>query len=400
MRTTRAGVPWVIVVLSVAPAFGAGFGFAEQSAKASGQAGAWIARADDAAANWYNPAALVHLEHNEIQFGLNYLDLGSDTQFSPAPGVTFDAVGNVTTPAHFYFAQKIGERLAWGIGVNNPFGLITEWEDLPVVLSSRRAELRTYLVNPNVAYKFGKVFSASVGIDYLAAEVREFSRDILVPVPSTVNLTGQGDDWGYNLAMQVKAGSFSAGLQYRSSMNPEIDGSIAFSGPLGLLLNSGASTEIGLPAETFVGVAWTAKRFDVELAAYSTEWSDFDQIRIDTGNPATSLVLVENWEDTWSYRLGGAFRFGADNRHEVRVGGVLDESPVPTRYLRPSIPDADRTGYTLGYGFLATKWGIDAYLMQIDFDDVTANGSLADGVINGTYTSSILLAGATFKYRF
>ena len=38
-----------IALLAAAPAFASGFGFYEQSAKASGQAGAWVARADDAA---------------------------------------------------------------------------------------------------------------------------------------------------------------------------------------------------------------------------------------------------------------------------------------------------------------------------------------------------------------
>jgi long-subunit fatty acid transport protein len=86
--------------------------------------------------------------------------------------------------------------------------------------------------------------------------------------------------------------------------------------------------------------------------------------------------------------------------HELRIGGVIDDCPVPAEFLRPSIPDADRTGYSLGYGYLSKRWGIDVYAMQLDFDDATANGSPADGVINGTYTSSVLPAGVTAKYRF
>lgn len=87
-------------------------------------------------------------------------------------------------------------------------------------------------------------------------------------------------------------------------------------------------------------------------------------------------------------------------KHELRAGGVFDMSPVPVEFLRPSIPDADRTGYSVGYGDLSKRWGIDVYAMQLDFADVTATGSPADGVFPGTYTSSILLAGVTAKYRF
>src|SRR5512139_1908609 len=69
-------------LLATVPAMASGFSIFEQSAKASGQAGAWVARADDAAANWYNPAALVKLEGTQVQFGFNYIDIGGDTSFT------------------------------------------------------------------------------------------------------------------------------------------------------------------------------------------------------------------------------------------------------------------------------------------------------------------------------
>jgi len=396
----------VIVVLAAAPAFASGFGFYENSAKASAQGGAWVARADDAAANWYNPAALVHLTGREVQFGLNYLETGSDTQFSPAPGVSVDAVGNVATPAHFYFSQKINDRVAWGVGLNSPFGLVTEWKDSPLTLSSRRAELRTYLLNPNVAVKLGKRFSVAFGVDYLAAEVREFSRDVNISPAvlgtlalPTANLTGEGDAWGYNFALQFKMDSFSIAGQYRSAFRSTIDGNITFDGGLEFL-SSAATARLDLPGQTMLGAAWTGKRVDVEVGAYYTQWNYFKSLDVETGNPGTSVNLTENWEGTWSYRLGLAFRLGKEMKNELRVGGVFDETPVPVQYLRPSIPDADRTGYTLGYGYLSKKWGIDVYAMYLDFADVTATGSPVDGVIPGTYTTTIVLAGVTAKYRF
>src|SRR5262249_34573709 len=152
----------------------------EQGAKASGQAGAWVARADDASANWYNPANLAFLSGREIQFGLNYLDVGSDSTLTTAGGGTFDAISNIETPGQLYFSQKIGEKVAWGIGLNNPFGLTTEWPGT-VAFFSKRAELKTYLLNANVAFKIHKYWSIAVGVDYLSAEVHEFSRDIVFP---------------------------------------------------------------------------------------------------------------------------------------------------------------------------------------------------------------------------
>src|SRR5512139_1285149 len=132
-------------LLAAAPAMASGFSIFEQSAKASGQAGAWVARADDAAANWYNPAALTKLEGTQIQFGFNYIDIGGDTHFklgndtsaiaaAAAVGVTvtagqeFDSESNLALPSHLYFTGHLNEKWAYGIGLTVPFGLVTEWK--------------------------------------------------------------------------------------------------------------------------------------------------------------------------------------------------------------------------------------------------------------------------------
>jgi long-chain fatty acid transport protein len=400
----------LIVSMAAVPAFASGFAFYENGAKASGQAGAWVARADDASANWYNPAALVHIAGQEVQFGLNYLDVGGDTHFSPAPGVSFDAVGNTETPAHFYFSQSINERVAWGVGLNSPFGLVSEWNDFPLTLSSERAELDTYLLNPNIAFKLGNRWSLALGADYLSAEVRDFSHLVVFsgaevagkggpPPTSTANLTGEGDAWGYNFAVQFKMDCFSFGGQYRSSLRPQIQGNLRFDSGFDFL-NSAATTHLDLPGQTMLGAAWTGKRVDVEVGGYYTQWNYFKSLDVETGNPATSASLAQDWTGTWSYRLGVAVRLGQGMNHELRVGGVHDNTPIPTEFLRPSIPDSDRNGFTLGYGYLAKRWGIDVYAMYLSFADATANGSPSDGVIPGTYTSTIVLAGVTAKYRF
>jgi long-chain fatty acid transport protein len=388
----------VIVVLTAAPAFASGFGFYEQGAKASGQAGAWVARADDASANWYNPAALVNLTGREVQFGFSYLQPGNDTQFSPtaAPGVSIDAVGNGVAPAHFYFSQKINDKVAWGVGLNSPFGLVTEWDNPNVAPFSRRAELRTYLLNPNIAFKLGNYWSFAAGVDYISTEVREF-RFFSPLAVNYVNLTGEGDAWGYNFALQFKIKEFSIAGQYRSELNNKIFGNLTVEGQSGSLP---ATTDIDLPGQTMLGAAWTGKHVDIEVGAYYTQWNYFKSLDVTFPTvPLPTLTLPENWEGTWSYRLGLAFRLGQEMKNELRVGAVLDETPIPVEFLRPSIPDADRMGYSIGYGYQGNHWGFDLYGMYLDFDSATAVGA-APGVIDGTYTTTIMLAGVTAKYRF
>jgi len=219
-----------------------------------------------------------------------------------------------------------------------------------------------------------------------------------VPGVVTSNLTGEGDAWGYNFALQFKMKSFSIAGQYRSSLRNKLFGNFSVNSPLGST-NTPVTANLDLPGQTMLGVAWTGKRVDVEVGAYYTQWNYFKSLDVVFPSPAPTLSIPEYWEGSWSYRLGLAFRLGKEMEHELRIGGVLDETPVPTQYLRPSIPDSDRVGGSLGYGYQGKSWGVDIYAMYLSFDDATAIGS-EPLVIDGTYSTSIWLAGLTAKYRF
>ncbi len=420
---------WLVIVLALAcatPAVGSGFSIYEQSAKASAQAGAWVARADDAAANWYNPAALVRLEGTNFHFGANLIPIGRDTSITtsdPAYGlpteVKFDAVTNNATPANLYFTHRIDDWMAFGIGVTTPFGLASEWEDRPITFSSKRVDLATFVVNPNLAFKIDDRWSFAVGIDYIYADVKEFSREFdqssfLELPPGTVvgasDLTGTGDDWGWNLAFQFATEEWKAGLTYRAELSPDIDGEVAFTGVneyLELYFPDGpGTTTLDLPAQAALGVAYTGfADWEVEFDVSWAQWSRFDHLAIDFENetPAvTDIVLPENWDDTFAFRLGAAWAMA--ERHELRFGAVFDQGPIPDDTLRPSIPDADRLGISVGYGFHGKSWALDAYVMPLFFQDRDANDgdplSSPTGVVDGRYESSVNLFGVGFSWRF
>ena len=411
----------VVAVLAVGPALASGFSLYEQSAKASGLAGAWVARADDAAAAWYNPAAMVHQKGMQFQFGINYIDIGGGTSFtynspiaSPFNGMKFDAESNLATPFHLYFTQNINDRIAWGVAVTTPFGLVTEWKDIPVTLSARKSDLATFVVNPSVAFRFNDNWSGAIGVDYMYADVRDFSRDLDISalfeapplaVIAGTNLTGTGDAWGWNVALHYASDAWNFGLTYRGELSPEIDGDVEFfdiPAPVAAFFPNGpGKATLDLPAEAAAGVsfkvtdAWTME-FDLAWAG----WSSFKELVLDFTNetPAVQdVVLTENWDDTFSYRFGAAWKVA--DQHEVRFGAVFDESPVPKENLRPSIPDSNRTGLTVGYGYIGPKWDFDAYLMPLWFDEITATPG-ETGVLPGKYKSFVYLLGATVNFRF
>jgi long-chain fatty acid transport protein len=418
------------------PVLASGFSIYEQSAKASAQAGAWVARADDAAANWYNPASLVRLEGMEVQFGFNMITIGSDTTFTiddpfweglslalgapVANGTEFDAVQNDSFPPHLYFSHKINDRLAWGVGVNTPFGLVSEWSDRPVTVSHQRAELVTIVVNPNIAYAINDAWSVAFGLSYMHADVKEFSREVpaadvdsdgVYDVIGVADLSGTGDAWGWDVALLYARDAWSFGFTYRAELEPDIDGDLRYGGfeALGPLApeDTVGSTTLNLPAQAAIGVAWKATdawtfEFDITWAG----WSNFEALDI-TVEDGDDIYLFEDWDDTQAFRLGAAWAL--NEKHELRFGALIDESPVPVYTLRPSIPDSDRKSVTVGYGYSGQKWYIDAYYMPLWFDEITSAGDPAnkpgvtltpDGVIDGEYSSFVHLLGATFGFRF
>ncbi len=426
MRNRSIGLVIVLVLACATPAVGSGFSVYEQSAKASAQAGAWVARADDAAANWYNPAALVRLDGTNLHFGANLIPIGRDTSITTADlayglpmEMKFDAVTVNATPVNLYYTHRIDDWAAFGIGVTTPFGLATEWEDRPITFSSKRVELATFVVNPNLAFKLDDRWSFAVGIDYLYADVREFSREFdqssfLELPPGTLvglsDLTGTGDDWGWNLAFQFATEDWKAGLTYRADLSPKIEGDVAFTGVHEALApyfpDGPGTTTLDLPAQAALGVAYTGfESWEIEFDVSWAQWSRFKTLAIDFENetPAvTDIVLPENWDDTYAFRLGAAWSLA--ERHELRFGAVMDQGPTPNETLRPSIPDADRIGVSVGYGFQGDNWAIDAYVMPLFFKDRDAfDGDPYDsptGVVDGRYESSVNLFGVGVSWHF
>lgn len=434
------GAPVLALLIGI-PAHAAGFSLYEQSAKASGQAGAWVARADDAAANWYNPAALVRLEGTQFLFGLNAISAGNSSNFTindamfassnvfnggmtVAPGTKFEAESNTVLPVHLYFSQRLNDRVAIGVGLTTPFGLVTEWKDAPLTYSSDQAELMTLMINPNVAFAVGDNAAFAFGLDYIYADVEEFSRS--VPVQSATfgepsdpfeaigrsNLTGNGGDIGWNAAWHYAAPDWSMGFSYRSALDPKIEGTVEFTGFGGLqsqFPDSPAKATINLPATAAMGLAFTGlEKVTFEFDITWMQWSRFQKLVVDIRNNTMlvpDIVLNQDWKDGFAARAGADWAIA--DAHHLRFGLLRDQSPAPSQTLRPAIPDADRTGYTFGYGFNGKSFQVDAYWMHVAFADRAASGIFTgqnpgpnDGVIDGTYRSSNDLFGLTAGIKF
>ncbi|MDQ7007330.1 MAG: outer membrane protein transport protein [Acidobacteriota bacterium] len=441
---------FVLCVLAAALLFAApsalasGFAVSEQGAKASGQAVAFVARADDASAVWYNPAAITKLEGNAASLGFSLVFLG-DTTFTSRmddvdpvlfEGGRFDMIDNTATPAHAFFVYHF-EDSPWslGFGVTTPFGLVTEWgESFDGRFSARKSDLAVLVYNLNAAVDVGGGWSLAFGLDYYDATLEEFSRNISLAelyefTEPFANLSGDGDTTTWNVAAHFRNDDWAFGLSYRNDASIDIDGRFAVSNvpagdlpsppfPAGVswasqLATMPAAGVLDLPAIWQVGFAWLGtENWEFELDFQMISWSDFQRLPVDLADRTLLMddfVVREDWKDTTTVRLGGSYTF--NEQHQLRFGIYTDETAVPTHRLRPSIPDSDRVGYTLGYGFTSAskKFGLDFYWLRIEADTVSTGPSdfdgdvsamLDEGVLWGTYETSIDLVGLTANWRF
>jgi len=145
-----------------------------------------------------------------------------------------------------------------------------------------------------------------------------------------------------------------------------------------------------------------ADTWQFELDLSWTQWSRFQSLPVDVQEETAPFVvdtrLRQDWEDTIGYRLGVSWQFA--ERHQARLGLLQDEGAVPDDTRRPALPDADRVGLAVGYGFAGTAWSVDAYLSSSFYSEATANGDPGAGVLDGTYQSDALNIGATVTRRF
>lgn len=410
-----------VVTLLMASSEGraAGFRLPDQDAAALGMAGAFAGQADDAAAVWYNPAGMTGLDGTRMSGGVIgiYPTLTHEND-TVNPGTTDVAQRKIHLPVHLYVTHRLNDRIAFGVGINNPFGLSTDWD--PDASSTRYvatfSKIVTTEINPNVAYKLKDDLSVAFGIAYVQLRATlEKTINLGGPSPAfdrNFRLSGEGDGWGFNAAAMYRiAQNVSAGLSYRSRIKIDVDGTADLTGGPGAASASG-KTSITLPDLVQLGVSYKASdKLTVNADLDYTLWSTFDRIVVTSDNPLFNATDEKQWHDVWCLRIGGQYQLS--DQWKLRAGYVYDKTPVGEAYFDTRTPDADRQGITIGTGYAAGNMTIDLAYMYLRFNKRTINDSAADNAetpvdnpftptnsLNGAYKSQAQIAGITVGYKF
>jgi long-chain fatty acid transport protein len=431
MSKRAQGLAAAAALLSAGPLGAAGFGIFEHGSKAMGMAGAFTAQADDPSALFHNAGGLAFQDERAFAAGATYIT-SSEAEFEgglpfPGPSGRGEQKELAEVPPHVYWVQPIGEALRFGLGITSPFGLTTNWENpdnWPGRFLNTKASLRSIDLNPTLAFKLGDNFGLGIGAVARFSDV-ELNRRLAVQNPFTFRAVEAGaihlesdfdEGFGWNAGLLHKwNNSFQWGLSYRSKVevdyagegritqrptgNAQLDELLRTRLPFGQ--NLPIETAIEFPDMASLGLLFAVtSNLWIETDANWTGWSTVDQIVIQGTNPAAAAVfnaatstIPQHWEDVYNYRLG--VRWGGEER-QWRFGYVFDETPQPDSAVSPLLPDADRNGFTVGYGRQGPRFSTDLALMYLPFD-ARETSTNHDG-FNGTYNTTAWLFGLTFGF--
>ncbi len=414
------------LLLAPASSFGAGFALFEHGARAVALGGAFGATADDPTAIYYNPAGIGFLQGTQYAVGVYFItETSTFSGANPYPGAGYsvDLKKQIFFPPHLYLTGQLTQNLRWGFGVFTPFGLGTWWpNDYAGKYIAKRTDLKSFDLNPVLAYRVSDNLSLAVGFDYLISDV-DLTRSIGVVNPYTQRVAEVGQvhldatvhaGHGWNAALLAKlGGGVSFGASYRSNIEVKYVGTASFTQfptgyadfdaivatqvPFGQAPR--AKTRVNFPDEARVALAWHGQKWGVEGDFVRMGWSSFDKLPIAvSGYPALSETRIENYTDSDTYRMGVEYKSSPDLWWQL--GFLYDKNPVPTRAVSVLLPDSDRKAISIGTSIgLTPKTRLDISYMYLKFKD-RSTGGINDDAYEGMYKTTANLFGFTLVHRF
>lgn len=394
---------FLVAVLGSAIAFGGGFQLNEHGARAMAQGGAFAARAYDASAIYFNPAGLGFQKGRTFYLGTTFI-MPKSTFYGPLQLNTnqaTDMVSQTFTPINLYGTYQIDDNLTAAIGVNNPYGLGTEWpNDWAGKFITTKVDLMSFFISPTLAYKVNDELSVGAGFNYVTGSVK-IQRVVSDPFDPHAKITLDLSATGYGFsagAIYKVTKEISVGASYRSSVKLDATGTANFDPARTTYPVGDASSSLTLPTTAFVGAAYTPiENLEVEADYQYVGWSSYDKLAIEfTADPTKNSSATKDYRNTYILRVGAEYTMG---EFQFRAGYLADRTPVKAKYVDPILPDANRNGTNLGVGYkINDQFSVDVAYMFLKFDQRKVTGT--DVTFDGTYNQSANLVGINLGIHY
>lgn len=407
-----------LALLGSASAQAAGFALIEQNASGMGNAYAGAAAiAEDASTIFFNPAGMTYIDGTQAVGALHLIkpnaefnDKGSVGALSiPASAVPKGDegpnAGDLALVPNVYFMTELSPTIKFGLGINAPFGLKTEYDDNWVGrFQADKSEVKTININPSLAFKVNDQLSLGVGLSAMYAEATLTSQvNRVVAAESDVEI--KGDDWGFGFnlgAIYQITPSTRVGVAYRSKVEQHLDGEAKFGATLAAG-NTDVTADVTLP-ESFSVSAFGKlnNKWDLMGDVTWTRWSQFKELRVLRNDGTTLTSTPENWENTLRYSIGASYHYS--DAIKLRIGLAYDEEAVQDEFRTARIPGNDRKWVSLGASYKMTPASsFDIGYSHLFISDAKIDDDLiADrkGRLTGEFEGSVDILSLQYTHNF
>lgn len=454
----------------------AGLYFSDRGVRGLGRGGALVAGSDDAGSIYYNPAGLA-FAGNQFLFDASWLNytgtyqrkaevIQTDPNTGEPTGQTFtrtfptvEGTSPLVPIPTLVYADPLGTKdFNFALGVWAPYAAITSY---PETLSGSPAPQRYSLISLDgsalavvgayAAWRPEKEIALGAGVEVLGGFF-ETSVAFSACVPDRFICAPEQPD--YDAVTKLRVGPIVAPSGVLgATLVPDDDVRLGLAYHLPFFINSGATVDVRLPSApvfenasqqgndatvkfTLPGILRSGVEYRgiedtrIELAFVWENWSAHDNISLHPENislrdveafPAEykigDITLERNFQDSYSFRLGGEHRIMAgDYPLDIRAGISYEKSAVPTPYLSVTTVDLDKITVGLGGGLHVGKWRFDGVVArvfgqtaEVSVDEarisqvlpLRANAPARKNYINaGRYEASALVLGVGLTYQF
>jgi len=418
--------------------FAAGFALIENSASGQGNAFAGAAAtAEDASTVWFNPAGMMKLKGSQIVVAGHFIkpdasftNEGSSLASGGDISGSEDDGGKDAFVPNFYWVTPINDEIKFGLGVNAPFGLETEYNDTWVGrYHAVKSDLRTVNINPSLAFKLNEQLSVGVGINILLADVTltnavDFGSLLGSPQAADGFVKFEGDNlgsldqlaYGFNIGMLYDiTPKTRLGIAYRTEIEINVKGNAEFRVPAsaapvlssGAFQNSSINADVNLPQSLSVSATHEINSVTLLADITWTGWSSFKELRIRYDNPAQpDSVTTQDWNDTFRYSVGADWQ--TSDKLTLRTGVAYDETPVPSAARRTArIPGNNRTWLSFGGTYIInTAFTVDVGYSHLFISDTGINNEFESSqpalaaTLKGTYKASVDILSAQLRWNY
>ena len=396
------------------------------------------AAADNLGTIFFNAAGITRFEGTQGAAAMHVIMPSAEfsgtgaTNVPVSPGLPISGGGDETDEIglvpNLYVVADLNDKMKFGLGINAPFGLVTEYDANWVGrYHAIRSDLKTININPTLGYQVNERLSLGFGVSAMYADVEltnavdgvavAFARGFCPsPLPVCALAPGSGaadgrvklagDSWGFGFnlgAIYEISDATRVGMAYRSQVDQTLEGTASTS-VLGFQTVDLIEADLTLPDTLSVGLYHRySQRWAVMADAAWTNWSEFSELKAvsrTTGQPL--LTQPENWNDSWRYSLG--LEYAPGGAWTFRGGVAFDETPIPSAELRtPRIPGEDRTWLSFGASYaMGENMSLDIAYAHLFVDDSQINNTdeTFGYTLTGQYENSVDLLSAQLTYTF